>query len=49
MSGFSKSSSPKNQGETGRFAEDKTEIKDKGTDGKVIVLLNRRNISSLFA
>jgi len=38
MSGFSKrravkvstSNSPKNQGETGIFAEDKAEIKDKG-------------------
>ena len=59
MSGFSKwravkvsrSKSPKNRGETGIFAEDDAEVKDRDskTDRKVIVLLNRRHISSLFA
>ena len=50
MSGFSKwqavkvriSNSPKNRGETGIFAEDKVEIKDKGQQ-------NSRHIASLFA
>ena len=39
----------KNRRETGIFAEGDVEIKDTGTGGKVIVLLNRRHISSLFA
>ena len=57
MSGFSKwralqvsisgSNSPKNRGETGIFAKSKT--RDSRTDGKVIVLLSSRHISSLFA
>ena len=45
------SNSPKNRGETGIFTEDvlKSKTRDSKTDGKVIVLLNSRHISSLFA
>ena len=56
MSGFSKwravkvstSNSPKNQ-ESLQKIKQKSKTRDSRTDGKVIVLLNRRNISSLFA
>ena len=48
------SNSPKNGGETGIFAEGDVGIKDTGkrysrTDGKVIVLVKCRHISSLSA
>ena len=61
MSGFSKwqalkvsisgSNSPKNRGETGYLQKikHKSKTRDSRTDGKVIVLLSRRHISSLFA